>query len=334
MSRPNLLLAHWDGLDAFSEADLDELDEVGHLLRRSPVSDWSDPEVRELLAQVEVIVGHWGCPALDADIVARAPRLRMYAHAAGTVKGVVTEAVWERGILVTSGAKANAEPVAEYTLAAILFANKDIFWSRELNRDHGLAASRRDGDVAVGNWEKTVGIVSASLVGRRVIELLAAFPAINVAVYDPYLEAEEAAALGVEKMDLDALCASVDVLSIHAPMLPATAGLIGRTQLAALRTGATLINTARGGIVDGAALLEELEAGRLNAVLDVTDPEPLAEDSPLRTLPNVFLTPHQAGSLGTELRRMVAFVIEEVRRYATGEPPLNEITRERLDLLA
>ena len=96
----------------------------------------------------------------------------------------------------------------------------------------------------------------------------------------------------------------------------------------------TLINTARGGIVDHEALIEELEAGRINAVLDVTDPEPPPDDSPLRSLPNVFLTPHQAGSLGTELRRMVVAVVEDVRRYAAGEQPLNATGRDRLDLLA
>ena len=115
----------------------------------------------ELLAETEVIVGHWGCPPLDAEMLASAPQLEMYAHAAGTVKATVTDAVWERGLRVTSGANANAEPVAEFTLAAILLANKDIFWSRDVYRDSSLAEFRQGADMAIGNWDKTVGIVGA-----------------------------------------------------------------------------------------------------------------------------------------------------------------------------
>lgn len=334
MRRPNLLVAHWEGFPAFDDADLDRLDEVGRLLTRETVSSWSDARVRDLLGEVEVIVGHWGCPPLDEEMLARAPKLKLYAHAAGTVKGTITPAAWDRGILVTSGANANAEPVAEYTLAAILFANKDIFWSAAAYRNRDLENFRPPGGIPVGNWGKTVGIVGASLIGRRVIELLGTFPALRVAVYDPYLTEADAMALGVAKMGLDELCAAVDILSIHAPALPSTDKMIGPGQLAALRDGVTLINTARGSLVDADALLAELESGRINAVLDVTDPEPLPEDSPLPLLPNVFLTPHQAGSLGTELARMVDFVIAEVRRYAAGEPPLNPVTKDRLDLLA
>jgi phosphoglycerate dehydrogenase-like enzyme len=334
MQRPKLVTAHMAGIELFSPAELQHFDEVGQLLRPEPVSSWTDPGVADLLAQVEVIVGHWGCPLLDEAMLAATPGLGLYAHAAGTVKATVTDGIWERGVVVTSGANANAEPVAEFTLAAILFANKDIFWSRDVHRQPDLASSRPKADMAIGNWDKTVGIVGASLIGRRLIQLLKPFPALRVAVYDPYLGTDEARALGVEKMELDELCAASDVLSVHAPALPSTLGLIGRSQLAALRTGATLINTARGPLVDHDALIDELDAGRLYAVLDVTDPEPLPADSALRTLPNVFLTPHQAGSQGTELRRMAETAAEEVRRYAAGAPQLNQITRDRLDVVA
>lgn len=321
-------------MDLFTESDLDRLEEIGPLLRRKPLPDWSAPDAPALLGDAEVIVGHWGCPPLDASMLELAPRLRMYAHTAGTVKGTVTDAVWERDILVTSGAAANAEPVAEYTLAAILFANKDIFWSRESYREPDLSGRPEPGGVPVGNWGKTIGIVGASLVGRRVIQLLRSFPALSVAVYDPFLSHEEASALGVAKLDLDPLCASVDVLSVHAPALASTQGMIGPRQLAALRDGATVINTARGSLIDPDALTLEVASGRLSAVLDVTEPEPLPQDSPLLRLPNVFLTPHQAGSMGTELQRMVELMLEEVHRFAAGEPPLHPITQDQLEILA
>jgi len=333
--RPALVLAHWPGLDVFTDDDLDRLDRVARVLDREPVGSWGDGRADRLLAEAEVVLGHWGCPVIDAGILDRAPRLGLVAYAAGTVKDVVTGDVFGRGIRVTSGADANAEPVAEFTLAAILFAGKDVFWLRDLTRDPSVAGQRVLGDVPNGNWGKTVGVVGASAVGRRVIDLLRPFPHLAVELYDPFVSEAEADRLGVVKRDrLDDLCAAADVLSVHAPELPTTRGMVGAAQLAALRTGATLINTARGSLVDHGALVAELEAGRLYAVLDVTDPEPLPDDHPLRRLPNVFLTPHVAGSMGTELRRLAEHVTEEIRRWAAGEPAVNEVTRERLETMA
>ena len=276
------------------------------------------PRADALLAEADVILGHWGCPPIDGHVVDRAPRLGLIAYAAGTVKATISFDVFDRGIRIASGADANAEPVAEFTLAAILFANKDVFWRRELLRQPELRSLRQRDPVPVGNYGKTIGIVGASLVGRRLIELLGAFTYLDVALYDPYVTADEADRLGVTKMELDELCGASDILSIHAPDLPSTRHMIGGPQLATLRTGATVINTARGALVDHDALVAELQDGRLSAILDVTDPEPLPDDHPLRTLPNVVLTPHLAGSEGTELSRLADHAVEEIRRWVGG----------------
>jgi phosphoglycerate dehydrogenase-like enzyme len=334
-SRPNAVIAHWDGLHFFDRRSMASLGEVVTIIDSEPIGSWDDPRAADLLAQAEVLIGHWGCPLIDDAVLDRAPNLGLFAYAAGTVKQTVTEAVFARGIRVTSGAKANAEPVAEFTLAAILFANKEVFWRRlQTPAGEPLLPTPATAGHRVGNWAKTIGIVGASLVGRRVIELLAPFPELRVLLYDPFVSKTEAAALGVEKAELDDLCARVDILSIHAPDLPSTRHLVGADQLAALRTGATVINTARPAIVDQDALTAELRAGRLWAVLDVTDPEPLPGDHVLRTLPNAFVTPHLAGSEGRELGRMTAHVTEEVRRWAADEPPLNGVTLEQLSRLA
>ena len=335
--RPALLIAHHPSLDLLDEEALDRIDEVAEILDREPLGDWNAPRADDLLARAEVILGHWGCPPLDATVLDRAPRLGLFAYAAGTVKQTVSPDVFDRGIRVTSGADANAEPVAEFTLATILYANKDVVWQRDVRRtprDPSLRSFRTAHDVAVGNYDKTIGIVGASLIGRRVIELLGAFPRLRVALYDPYVSDAEANALGVTRMELDELCANVDILSIHAPDLPSTRHMIGRAQLAALRTGATVINTARGALLDHDALLEETASGRLSAVLDVTDPEPLPEDHPLWALPNVFITPHLAGSLGTELRRMIDHAVDEIDRWRTGRPARNAVTKDMLPRLA
>ncbi len=332
MSRgqPNIVIAHWSGLELFGEADLDRLRALGTLLNTEPIGAWDD-QADAVLAEAEVIIGHWGCPPLDTAMLDRTPQLGLFAYAAGTVKMTLTDAVWDRGIRVTSGANANAEPVAEFTLAAVLFANKGVLWRRG---PADFSALSDLGDRQWGNYGRTVGIVGASLIGRRVVELLRAFPHLKVTLYDPYVTEEEAVSLGVEKLELDELCAGADVLSIHAPALPETMHMIGPTQLSALPDGATVINTARGPLIDHEELLPHLASGRLYAILDVTDPEPLPEDSPLLEMPNVWISPHLAGSQGTELARMTDYVIEEVRRWSAGEPALNEVTRDRLATMA
>ena len=332
MSRgqPNIAIAHWPGMGLFGDADLNRLRALGPLLNSDPIGAWDD-EANTVLAEAEVIIGHWGCPPLDAAMLDRAPQLGLFAYAAGTVKMTLTDAVWDRGIRVTSGANANAEPVAEFTLAAVLFANKGVLWRRGPADYSAMSAL---GDRQWGNYGRTVGIVGASLIGRRVIDLLRQFPHLKVALYDPYVTPEEAASLGVDKLELDELCAEADVLSIHAPALPETMHMIGPPQLSALPDGATVINTARGPLIDHEALMPHLESGRLYAILDVTDPEPLPEDSPLLEMPNVWISPHLAGSQGTELARMTDNVIEEIRRWSACEPALNEVTQDRLATMA
>jgi phosphoglycerate dehydrogenase-like enzyme len=266
-------------------------------------------------------------------VLAGAPRLAAVIHAAGSVRPFVTQACWERGIAVSTAADANALPVAEYTLAAILFAGKGI---RAI--EHEYRTRRAPLDVVaryrdVGNYGRTVGLVGASRIGRRVIELLRPFD-LDVVVYDPYLGAAEAAALGVRLTDLPDLLATCDIVSLHAPALPRTRHLVDKSGLALMRDGATLINTARPSVVDQQALEAELVTGRLNAVLDVTEPEVLPADSPLYGLPNVTLTPHVAGALGTELPRLGALAVGEVARFVAGEPLAHPVVAADLDRVA
>jgi phosphoglycerate dehydrogenase-like enzyme len=220
--------------------------------------------------------------------------------------------------------------VAEFALAASLFANKDVF------RMHERYQRRRSSlfsPLDVGNRGKVVGLVGASRVGRKLIELLAPFE-LEVIVYDPYLDREGAQALGVELVGLDELLARSDVVSLHAPPLFETIHMIGSAELARMRDGATLVNTARGSLVDPDALAAELQSGRLNGVLDVTDPEPLPEDSPLFELPNVFLTPHVSGAAGNEMVRLAELAVDEIERWARGEPLQHEVRAADWDRIA
>ncbi|MEO7269841.1 MAG: hydroxyacid dehydrogenase [Knoellia sp.] len=282
------------------------------------------------LADVEVLLTGWGCPPVDAAVLDRAPKLRAIIHMAGSVKHHVTPACWERGIVVSSAVEENALPVAEYTLAAILFSQK-----RVLEVSHAYRAIR--GQVAwaaaypsMGNYRKTVGIIGASRIGRRVIELLKPFD-IDVLLADPTIDDATARTLGVSLVDLDHLMAAADTVSLHAPSIPQTAGMIGRRRLGLMRDGAVFINTARGALVDEAALTDELVSGRLHAVIDVTEADVLAPDSPLWDLPNVLLTPHLAGSLGDELARLVDHALDEVERWSAGQDFASPVDPDQLD---
>ncbi|MFF5975844.1 hydroxyacid dehydrogenase [Streptomyces sp. NPDC012769] len=288
------------------------------------------PEVAAALAEAELLLTCWGATPLTAEVLKRAPRLEAVVHAAGSVKHHITDACWERGITVTSAAAANALPVAEYTLAAILFAGKQVLRSAQRYAELRTGHDWLGESAGWGNYRRTVGIVGASRIGRRVLELLRPFD-LDVLLHDPYVTRAEARALGAESVGLDELCARSTVVSVHAPQLPATYRMIDAARIAAMPDGATLINTARGSLVDEEALLPHLVAGRLHAVLDVTDPELPPPGSPLYTLPNVLLTPHVAGSLGNELHRMADRALEEVARYGRGEPFTEEVRAADLD---
>jgi phosphoglycerate dehydrogenase-like enzyme len=332
-ARPAVALSMYPGLEPYAlrSEHLAALAEVGDLLDPVAVQALPDERAGDVLARADVLLGHWGCLRVDADLLARAPRLGMLAYAAGTVRDVVTPAAFARGLRVTSGAAANAVPVAEYTVAAIVWANKAAFVERERLRGAKLPDLPRRHPV--GNWGKRIGLVGASHVGRAVIELLRPYHC-TVAVADPFLTATEADRLGVVRVELDELLATSDVVSLHAPALPATEGLIGTAQLAAMMDGATLVNTARGVLVDHDALAAELATGRISAVLDVTEPEPLPAEHPLLHLPTCVVTPHLAGSQGTELSRQAELVIDEIRRFAAGEPPRFPVAPSDLERVA
>ncbi|HVM10598.1 MAG TPA: hydroxyacid dehydrogenase [Acidimicrobiales bacterium] len=318
---------------AFTEPQWTRLHDLAEVVDDEPLATFTDERATAVLRRVEVLLGHWGCPTLDAQALEKAPELRLLAYAAGSVKewSTITDDVFDRKVLVTSAAAANAVPVAEFTVAAIVFANKGVFLAREWLRDPDGPKARRP--KPVGNYGKRVGIVGASHVGRKTIELLRPFD-LDVVVADPYLDERAASEIGVRKVELDELVATSDVVSIHAPDLPETRHLVGAAQLAAMKDGAVLINTARGALVDTEALEAELATGRISAVLDVTDPEPLPRTSRLYDLPNVFLTPHVAGSQGSELARLADLALDEIERYVRGEPPLHPITREALARIA
>ncbi len=336
--RPRTTLAMSPDLldDLFPPVVRARLEEIADLGSGEVLDDFGTARAAAVLADTEVLLTCWGCPAVDAAVLDRAPRLRAIVHAAGTVKPFLAPEAFARGVAVSTAAAANALPVAEFTLAAIIMGAKRVFpLSRSCTRRRaGRTARDLAGQAWLGTAGLTIGVVGASRTGRRVIQLLHQVLEAEVLLYDPYVSAAEAAALGAVAVDMDTLVATSDVITVHAPDTAETRHLLDARRIALMRRGTLLVNTARGRLVDTEALTEHLTTGRLDAVLDVSDPEPLPADHPLWELENVLLTPHLAGAQGNEVARLGAAAVDEVARFAAGLPLRHAVLADDLGRIA
>lgn len=286
-------------------------------LRAGVLTEFDSPDALSALHDTEILLAGWGCPWLSPELLDRMPYLRAVLFAGGSAAQVLhPDEARTRNIVCADAGEANAQAVAEYTFAMILLAGKRARYAERLYRQRRAHIDREAEFRNTGNHGATVGLIGASRIGRRVAALLV-HTDLDILVFDPYASSADIGALGGRKVELDELMAESDVVSIHAPETPETHHMIGARQLEQLRDGATLINTARGALVDHDALLPHLRDGRLEAVLDVTSPEPLPPDHDLWDLENVTLTPHLAGATGNELRRMGTSIVDGIDRVLT-----------------
>lgn len=290
-------------------------------------------EIDEHLAatrQTEFLFATWGMPALtDAQIAHYFPALKAVFYAAGSVQNFARPFL-RRGIRVFSSWVANGVPVAEYTLAQILLANKGFFGRLTGTRKRSFTP----GNVFPGNYEATVGIIGAGSIGSMVIKMLAPYQ-LKVLAYDAFLSDEKRAELGCEFCGLERIFSECDVISNHLADNAQTRNMLDKSLFDRMKPLATFINTGRGRQVvetDLAAALTE-QPGR-TALLDVVAEEPIQPDNIFFNMENVFLSPHIAGSLGNELHRMAAYMVDECERYLQGQQLLYEITLPMLDTMA
>ncbi len=274
-----------------------------------------------LLQETEIIISGWGGPLLTQEFLDLVPNLKAFFYGAGTLKCTVTDAFWEKNIPITSAATANAVPVAEFAHAQIILSLKRVWWyMRELRRIEEWPPMSSSKAKVPGGYGSTVGLFSLGVIGRMVSEKLKQNE-LHVLAYDPFVSAEDAAQLGVELVSMEELFQRSDVVSIHAPWLKETEGIIGKRLLSLMKHEATLINTARGALINEAEMVEVLQSRPdLFVLLDVTHPEPPPKGSPLYKLPNVALTPHIAGSVTNECRRMGRLTVNEIERFLSGRP--------------
>ncbi|WP_426004270.1 hydroxyacid dehydrogenase [Paenarthrobacter sp. NyZ202] len=334
--KPQALLVMNSGTfaDQFDSTRLERLAGMVELGDQAWTDTLDAAELAGRLEEVEILLTSWGVPRLTAERLERMPKLRAVFHCAGTVRSFVSEELWDRGITVTNGADANAIPVAEFTFASIVLAGKKAHVlandARTFRDDWDYVSARGE----LGNIGRVVGIVGFSRIGRRVVNLVQQLQDATCLVSDPHANPVEVAAAGGRLVTLEELLRESDVVSIHAPALPETRNMISTAELQAMKDHATLINTARGSLVDTAALEVECQKGRITALLDVTEPEPLPAGSVLYDLPNVVITPHIAGSLGTETRRMSDAALDDLERYLAGKDLLAQVVHADLGLSA
>jgi phosphoglycerate dehydrogenase-like enzyme len=317
----NALFPHF-----FSETDQKRLAEVADWARSSVRED--TPELRQEIANADVLMTTWHSPFITPEMLGPGPRVKLIAHCGGEVKSRVAEPIFDY-ITITNAADPMASGVAEMALALVLTLVRRI---PEYVAEMRNGAIRSNEQVSEGETlrGRRVGIVGFGRIARAFAELIRPFK-VELLVSDPYAQLEAVAERGAALAELDHLVCNCSVVVLAAALTPETRNLFDKKRLSLLPDGACLVNVARGGLIDMEALIPELRTGRLRAAVDVTDPlEPLPVDHELRKLPNVLLTPHIAAG-GIEVRReMGALAVDEVVRFASGQPPRNRVTREML----
>ncbi|MEA4888994.1 MAG: hydroxyacid dehydrogenase [Clostridiaceae bacterium] len=285
------------------------------------------------LKNVEVIFSTWGMPELTGDEIQRYfPCLKTVFYAAGSVQDFARPFL-EKGITIVSAWAANAVPVAEYTLAQIILANKG-FTQNAIKAKKDYQSARDYSKTFPGNYSIKVGILGAGMIGKKVIELLKPFN-LAVMVYDPFLSGEAADQLGVMKGSLEEVFSQCQTITNHIANLPATIGMLNGVHFDKMLPNATFINTGRGAQVVEKDLIHALKAvPTRTAILDVTDPEPPLCGSELLKMENVIITSHIAGSMEREVERMGCYMADEFVRYVTGGALQYNVTLKMLETMA
>jgi phosphoglycerate dehydrogenase-like enzyme len=275
----------------------------------------------ERVGDVDGLVVCHGSPRIDAAVMDRAPRLRVIGELEGDrfASRIDVEAAWEHGIRTLDTTNGSSYPVAEWALALAIISLRNA--GEQFRHMIAPEAYRRPytdfGYVQGELYGKKVGLIGAGHIGRRLISFLKPFHC-EIMVHDPYLPKEVPDILDVLQTSLDHVMADNDVVICLAPLTPRTRGMIGKRELDLLRPGSVFVNVSRGAIVDSDALIERLRRGDVVAGLDVFDPEPIPADSPIKSLPNVFLTPHIAGVTARSRTLFFELMVDELDRFFHG----------------
>lgn len=289
-----------------------------------------DPaQIAELARDADVIVSH--VAPVTRSLIEACPRLKIIGCCRGGAVNINVAAATERRIPVANSPGRNAQSVIEFTVGLILAE------ARGIGRAHAALSQ--------GVWQgflyrydrtgrelqgQTIGLVGFGAIAQGLVPYLKPF-GLRILAFDPYVPQAQLDALVVERVELDDLMARSDIVSIHARVTPETRGMVGAAQIARMKPGAYLINTARGPLLDYDALFDALAAGRIGgAALDTFPSEPPPADWPLLRLPNVTVTPHIAGASQASAERGADQVAEDIANFAAGRPLLRCVNCRQL----
>ena len=275
----------------------------------------SPEELREIIGEYDALIVR-SATKVDAALIERADNLKVVGRAGIGLDNVDVETATRHGILVVNAPQSNVLSAAEHTMALLLAQARNIPQAHHALIEGAWERERWQGIELHG---KTLGIVGLGRVGTLVAQRASAF-GMRLVAYDPYVAPTRAGQMGVELVDtVVEVCRRADFITIHLPKTPETIGIIGDAELAEVRPGARLVNTARGGLIDEAALVRALEEGRVaGAALDVFDGEPVTEHA-LFGLPNVVVTPHLGASTAEAQDKAGVTIAEQILLAARGE---------------
>ena len=264
----------------------------------------------------------------DSALMATLPNLRMIARTGIGYDNVNLADATAHGIVVTNTPDGPTESTAEHTVAMLMALAKRLKQG-DANMAAGKWGPRTGSLIGVEVRGRTLGLVGLGRIGKRVAQICGQGLLMNVIAYDPYVSAEQGAALGVTMTDLDSVLAQADFLSVHVPATPETRHLVNQAGIAKMKDGAFVLNLARGPLVDEEALLAAIDSGKLaGAGLDVFDPEPLPVTSRLRNHPLIIVTPHTAGVTLEGRERIEVMAVERLLAFFRGETPPDVVNRE------
>ena len=291
------------------------------------------PRLRRLLADADALVTTWDSPRFGEELLAQAPRLRLVAHCGGEVKARFAPRLFER-LVIANAPGPMAHLVAELAVTFLLMAARRVDHYREALRRPSNRIYEQlhlEGAGADTLRGRTVGLLGFGRIGQETARLLEPFGP-GLLVHDPYVSAAAVRGKGGTPATLARLLRESEFLVLAAGLTDATRGLLDRSALRRLPDGATVVNVARGGIVDLDALTAEVRSGRLRCALDVTDPEePLPVRHPLRRMKGAMLTPH-VGAAAVEVRRAMAdILLDALERFFRGEKVKTRVTPRMLE---
>lgn len=284
-------------------------------------------ELRDILPGVDVLIAGWGCAPITQEVLSKADSLKMIAYTGGTVAAFITDAVYEKGIIVLSGNEIFAESVAESNICYIMSVLRQV---PKYDAMMGLGGWHEPDFYNEGLMDKSVGIIGFGTTSKYLAKMLAPYHC-EIKISSGHLTQAEAAQYGATVVSRDEIYETCDIISLQVAGTAANHHMIGEEQLKKMKDGALLVNTSRGKVIDEEALIRELETGRIRAALDVYYREPPFADNKLRYLPNVLTMPHMAGPTIDRRQYVTMALAKDIQAFIDGKKDgfFCQITSER-----